>query len=240
MGSTITTPTTDAAKQWDGWGTGLKPAHEPIILARKPLAGTVAENVLAFGTGALNIDASRVGTDTRFNPPTSTGATPAMGSFAMCDGQGSTVQGRWPTNLIHDGSEEVVALFPEQSGGGQPTRRGGDGQRDVFGQFHGGEAGPGVGPSSGNAARFFYSPKADKADRFSEAGNTHPTVKPVDLIRYLIRLVTPPGGTVLDPFLGSGTTLKAAHGEWQAIGIELEERYCEIAAKRLSQEVLAL
>lgn len=194
----ITAPATDAARQWQGWGTALKPALEPITVARKPLVGTVAENVLTHGTGALNIDGCRVGTEIRFNPPTSKGVTPAMGSFAMCDGQGSTVAGRWPANLIHDGSDEVVGL-------------------------------------TGSAARFFYCAKASKADR--EANNNHPTVKPTALMQYLCRLVTPPGGTVLDPFMGSGSTGKAAMLEgFNFIGIERDPDYVKIAEARIGAE----
>jgi site-specific DNA-methyltransferase (adenine-specific) len=160
----ITAPATPEAKQWEGWGTALKPALEPITVARKPLIGTVAENVLQHGTGAINVDGGRVGE-------------------------------RWPANFIHDGSEEVTDLL-------------------------------------GSAARFFYCAKASKRDR--DEGNHHPTVKPTDLMRYLCRLVTPPDGTVLDPFMGSGSTGKAAVLEgFRFIGIEREEEYCEIAKARI-------
>jgi len=160
----ITAPSTEAAKQWEGWGTALKPAMEPITVARKPLIGTVAENVLQHGTGAINVDGSRV--------------------------EG----GRWPANFIHDGSDEVVGLLNE-------------------------------------AARFFYCAKASKADR---GENHHPTVKPIDLMRYLCRLVTPPNGIVLDPFNGSGSTGCAAMLEgFQYIGIEREAEYIAISEKRI-------
>jgi predicted RNA methylase len=160
----ITAPATEAARQWQGWGTALKPALEPITVARKPQAGTVAANVLEHGTGALNVEGCRVG-------------------------------GRWPANLIHDGSEEPAALL-------------------------------------GDAARFFYCAKASRSDRGE--GNNHPTVKPTDLMRYLCRLVTPPGGTVLDPFMGSGSTGKAAMLEgFRFIGIERDAEYIKIAQARI-------
>jgi DNA modification methylase len=187
-------PATAEAAQWQGWGTALKPALEPITLARKPFKGTVAANVLQHGTGALNIDGCRVG-DNANNPHTATG--PAQpGGFAMqSSGLGSTVQGRWPANLIHDGSDEVEAVL-------------------------------------GEAMRFFYCPKPSKAERGE--GNAHPTVKPVGLMRYLCRLVTPPGGIVLDPFCGSGTTGVAAALEgFDFAGIEREAEYLEIARRRL-------
>jgi site-specific DNA-methyltransferase (adenine-specific) len=198
----ITAPATPEAKQWAGWGTALKPALEPITVARKPLTGTVAENVLAHGTGALNVDGCRVGTD---------GGT-AKGSKPMGEGNGiygaglhgaceitQLSAGRWPANLTHDGSEEVVGLLND-------------------------------------AARFFYCAKASKADRGDD--NHHPTVKPTDLMRYLCRLVTPPGGTVLDPFAGSGSTGKAAALEgFRFIGIEREAEYVEIARARIAAAV---
>jgi DNA modification methylase len=181
-----------------GWGTALKPALEPITVARKPLIGTVAENVLQHGTGAINVDGCRVGTDggTKHNDG-------EKGTTKNCYGNGLFVEfgkpviglGRWPANFIHDGSEEVTDLL-------------------------------------GSAARFFYCAKASKRDR--DEGNHHPTVKPTDLMRYLCRLVTPPDGTVLDPFMGSGSTGKAAVLEgFRFIGIEREEEYCEIAKARI-------
>jgi site-specific DNA-methyltransferase (adenine-specific) len=160
----ITAPVTPEAIEWEGWGTALKPAFEPIVLARKPLSeATVAENVLRWRTGALNIDGSRTAPD-----------------------QDMTKNGRWPANVFTDGSADVVAMFP------------------------------------GNAARIFYSAKADKADR---AGSKHPTVKPVSLMQWLTRLITPPGGTVLDPFAGSGTTGEAAYRE--GLDVVLMEREAE-------------
>jgi len=232
----ITAPSTDAAKQWQGWGTALKPALEPITVARKPLVGTVAENVLQHGTGAINVDGGRV--------------------------EG----GRWPANFIHDGSEEVVGLFP-LTGGGSYSKSGGrnlDGPSRAFGSFDQSvKNAPDNYGDSGSAARFFYCAKASKADRDagcegmevrqtvgggglgnpvsgaygsekSPARNHHPTVKPTDLMRYLCRLVTPPNGIVLDPFNGSGSTGCAAVLEgFQYIGIEREAEYIAISEKRI-------
>lgn len=192
---------------WQGWGTALKPAHEPICVARKPLIGTVAENVLAHGTGAINVDGCRVETEAGGRPLREVAALRddvqysgnalvgrVDGSLASSKAVGSTDQGRWPANLIHDGSDEVLEL-------------------------------------AGDAARFFYCAKASKADR---AGSKHPTVKPIALMRYLVRLVTPPNGTLLDPFSGSGTTLEAAvRGGFNVIGIELSEEYVENIIKRM-------
>lgn len=226
----VTAPATDAARQWQGWGTALKPAWEPIVLARKPLDGTVAETVLQFGTGALNIDECRVKTGESLNGGTYASSTADDGrSIALAGGPlhnaiGEFKQpvGRWPANVIHDGSEEVVAAFPIDGGGGaRPARRGGIG-------FH--EHGSGTNDGTrielddgGSAARFFYSAKADADDRM---GSKHPTVKPVDLMAYLCRLVTPPGGLVLDPFAGSGTTGVACIAEgFRAILIEREPEY---------------
>lgn len=190
-----TAPATDAAKQWEGWGTALKPALEPITVARKPLIGTVAENVLQHGTGAINVDGCRVGTDIVGWGGGGGGVNSWKENGMNKAGMARPVKGRWPANFIHDGSEEVTDLL-------------------------------------GSAARFFYCAKASKRDR--DEGNHHPTVKPTDLMRYLCRLVTPPDGTVLDPFMGSGSTGKAAVLEgFRFIGIEREEEYCEIAKARI-------
>lgn len=217
---------TDAARQWQGWGTALKPALEPITVARKPLDGTVAANVLEHGTGALNVDGCRVGDEVL---PAQVRGVTCMGTFQGADGNVTPARaGRWPANLIHDGSEEVVGLFPQQSSGSRSA-----GVRKGMG-FHGadGDGGPAIQGSSGSAARFFYCAKASKADRGD--GNHHPTVKPTDLMRYLCRLVTPPGGVVLDPFMGSGSTGKAAVAEgFRFIGIEREAEYLEIARRRI-------
>jgi site-specific DNA-methyltransferase (adenine-specific) len=210
-------PATEAARQWSGWGTALKPALEPITMARKPLIGTVAANVLEHGTGALNVDGCRVGDEVRVASYTS--LAPCRGNKL---GQAGTAEarrgtqcdpveytGRWPANLIHDGSDEVTDLV-------------------------------------GSAARFFYCPKASKAER--EAGlegmesgprtNHHPTVKPIDLMAYLCRLITPPSGTILDPFCGSGSTGIAAMREgFKFIGIELNPEYAKIAQNRIENEL---
>jgi DNA modification methylase len=227
----ITAPATDAARQWAGWGTALKPALEPITVARKPLVGTVAANVLEHGTGALNVDGGRVGTELL---SAMTAGQAKIGTFERGVMVTPERAGRWPANLIHDGSDEVVACFPANAGASAPVK-GTEvsrasvgrvtGERDrVLGTFH---------ADSGSAARFFYCAKASKADR--DEGNNHPTVKPTDLMRYLCRLVTPPGGVVLDPFTGSGSTGKAAVLEgFRFIGIERDPQYIEIARARVA------
>jgi site-specific DNA-methyltransferase (adenine-specific) len=268
-GITPTAPATDAARQWSGWGTALKPAWEPIIVARKPLVGTVAENVLTHGTGAINVDGCRVGANggTRRDGK---GSEPNDSGWENMRGHGvATINaGRWPANLIHDGSEEVVGLFPATKSGGlsgvtyHTNAKPGDGWGRI------GNGGSGTCHSDcGSAARFFYCAKASKADRDegceglelvthqsgmggampvdddgnardrfkAQSRNHHPTVKPSDLMRYLCRLVTPPGGVVLDPFTGSGSTGKAATLEgFRFIGIEREAEYVEIAKARIA------
>jgi len=267
----VTKAATDAAKQWEGWGTALKPAMEPITVARKPLVGTVAENVLTHGTGAINVDGCRVGTEKR--------ETWSCGSanykVSKAEPWRETkhmVQGRWPANIIHDGSDEVVGLFPDSKGSG-PARTLNRGQRDD-GWGMADQPGNLRDAGSGSAARFFYTAKASKADRerglddaptitaavminrepdsagmkspSSGAGRTsgsknpHPTVKPIALMRYLIRLVTPPNGVVLDPFMGSGTTGLAARDEQKSfIGIERDDAYFHIAQHRLNKNAAA-
>jgi site-specific DNA-methyltransferase (adenine-specific) len=194
---TVRAPATDAAKQWQGWGTALKPAHEPIVVARKPLVGTVAANVQQHGTGALNIDGARIGraeSDSSIaGNRTATFGTQETQSGG--DGSGGWKQndaGRWPANVITDGSIDAEWV------------------------------------------RYFYCAKPSKAER-KPAANTHPTVKPLALMRYLVRLVTPPGGTVLEPFAGSGTTLAAAILEgFDAIGCELTDDYLPIIEGRIA------
>lgn len=258
-----------AKNEWSGWGTALKPAHEPICMARKPLAEkTVAENVLKYGTGGINIDESRVD----YN-----GEIPNIGGRAnhtRGDGYGfkelgenieANTQGRFPANLIHDNSEEVRECFPEtgKSTGGRIGNKGS--ALNMMGQDY--EAGdPGYG-DSGNASRFFksiiYQAKASKNERNkgcegleekqyshdggekeienpyqrnkSVATNNHPTVKPIALMEYLIKMVTPKGGIVLDPFAGSGSTLVSAkENGYQYIGIERESEYINIINARLN------
>ena len=310
---TVTAPATPEAQQWDGWGTALKPAIEPIVLARKPIAGTVAANVIAHGTGALNIDACRIG----------------PGESVPGGGSGSA--GRWPANVILSHAEECewrgeravasnahwanstitgygdgigtgkaeyhgpgarpgtetvedwdcvpgcpVRALDEQSGtltsGANPTRRRSDKFRTAYGDFEGeSECIPARGADSGGASRFFYCAKTSSAERNAgldhlpiagrtddgygsiqtpngearstprenwnprEVRNPHPTVKPIELMRWLVRLVTPPGGTVLDPFCGSGSTGCAAVLEdFDFVGIEREAEYVALAEARIS------
>lgn len=203
------TPATDAARQWSGWGTALKPALEPITMARKPLIGTVSENVLTHGTGAINVDGTRIKIDDDdpihkavwTSRPSKIGL-PSVG-FVTSNKDGDrrtceTSKGRWPANLIHDGSSEACLALK-------------------------------------SGARFFYSAKTGKDDR--ETDNNHPTVKPTTLMAYLCRLVTPPGGTVLDPFMGSGSTGKAATvNGFRFIGIERDPAYHKIAEARISNQ----
>lgn len=226
------------AKAWDGWGTALKPAWEPICLARKPLIGTVAENVLTHGTGALNIDGCRVpaGDNVRFER--------APGNVSRenwrkgtCVGAAIPVDhGRWPANLVHDGSEEVLAAFPEAPGQLRSVgpANGAKDSVNCYGDFGPREQFNPHG-DSGSAARFFYTTKADAEDRL---GSKHPTVKPLDLMQWLVRLVTPKGGTVLDPFAGTGTTGEAAWREgMRAILIEREAEYQADIARRMELAV---
>jgi len=258
-------PATKEAKQWDGWGSALKPAHEPIVVARKPLIGTIVENVLEHGTGGLNIDVCRI----EHNDPMITrkdfdSNTGEIFQRAKGDEAGPSAKGRFPANFIHDGSDEVVSQFPDTKGATSRT------DTTSTGMFAGGDAGT-VYPDSGSAARFFYCAKASKAERniglehlpnvertdyggfHSEEGlinngrnpenrelmkNPHPTVKPVNLMKYLCRLVTPKNGIVLDPFMGSGTTGIAATQEgFNFVGIEMDDEYIKIANYRISHWV---
>lgn len=232
----ITAPATPDAAKWQGWGTALKPALEPITVARKPLdQKTVAANVLAHGTGAINIDACRVPLTgaadaaefennhrvTERLPQSYDGEPLGLhdGGWKQRVGDAVIPEGRWPANVIHDGSDEVVSAFPANAGAAAPVKgneassvhKNAYGERErVAGTFFG---------DAGSAARFFYAAKASRKDRGE--GNNHPTVKPTDLMRYLCRLVTPAGGVVLDPFVGSGSTGKAAVLEgFQFIGID--------------------
>lgn len=264
-GIPVTAPATESARKWEGWGTALKPAWEPIVMARKPFVGTVVDNVLKHGTGAINIDACRIEVADEAYARNHSGDRGHAGTRGAADrgatdmrpgGGSASAIGRWPANLIHDGSAEVEALFPRDAGASAPVRGSepsaasvgrvtGDRAR-VPGAFH---------ADKGSAARFFYCPKASRADRnegcealplieakhygqarnngsgglrngdgsITPQANVHPTVKPTDLMRYLCRLVTPPGGTVLDIFMGSGSTGKAAVLEgFSFIGIELD------------------
>jgi site-specific DNA-methyltransferase (adenine-specific) len=281
----ITAPATDEAQQWSGWGTALKPAHEPIVMARKPIDGTVANNVLKHGVGGINIDGCRVETTDNFDNvvgrPIQKLATRREGetddeyrsrvleSPAQQEALAKLKElGRFPANFIHDGSEEVLALFPDTKGGTAIRRNsggntfGGENKKPAMNDLGYGD--------DGSAARFFYCAKASKAERnaglegmpaewkaaanfrpnhmekalegdsgnpfgrFQPTQNFHPTVKPIALMRYLVRLVTPPNGTVLDPFTGSGTTLVAAVLEgFNSIGMELTADYLPIINARV-------
>lgn len=245
----LTAPATDDARRWSGWGTALKPAHETIVVARKPLAGTVAANVLAHGTGALNIDATRVGETVETWPATRSwnGWGAALKGEHKGDTQstGDAPAGRWPSNVVLD--EAAAAELDRQSGiltsGANPTRRGSDKFRDAYGEFAGqSECTPARGVDTGGASRFFpvfrYEPKAPTAERPRDGAAAHPTVKPLDLMRWLVRLVTPPGGVVLDPFAGSGTTAEACVIEgFRCITVEREPSYLPLIVARLSKPI---
>ena len=281
-----TTPASAAAQQWAGWGTALKPAMEPITVARKPPDGTVAANVLEWGTGGLNINGCRVefqcDSDKDSAKPQGKATTKANGAAAATPDAGRGIEriefpikqhaaGRWPANIIHDGSQMVMDLFPAKAGAAAPVKRGFDGASNgIYGDFaNKGDDGASFYDDSGSAARFFYCAKASRSERDAgcedmdhvtageitggreegsaglqspRAGagrtaggkNIHPTVKPLALMRYLVRLVTPPGGTTLDPFLGSGTTALAALQEgFSVIGIERDEHSHKTAMQRI-------
>lgn len=215
----------------DGQGTALKPASEHWILIRKPCSEkTVAANVIKWGTGAINIDASRIGSEERFNHPRRTAATAAMGSFSNCEGQGSNVTGRFPANLVLD--EEAAAMLDQQSGVRPTSFREGESGSEKIGMFTKSKRMQTY-PDTGGASCFFYCAKASKSDKGVD--NVHPTVKSTKLMSYLITLITPPGGIVLDPFMGSGSTGVAAKNGFQFIGIEKDSNYFEIAKKRLGE-----
>jgi len=239
----ITAPHSDEAKQWDGWGTALKPSFEPITLARKPLDGTVAENVIKWGVGGINIDATRIGNDT-----VGWGGKAAGGQTWTGDNNGlgknsapRPVEGRWPANLVLD--EDQAAELDKQSGDvpgavGMTLYGAGSsiGPRGL--KSHGNPIGQPGQRDFGGAARFFYVAKPDHKERPKSGGVQHPTVKPLSLMQWLIRLVVPEGGTVLDPFAGSGTTLEAAVREHvQSIGIEREDDYLPLIKQRLERAV---
>jgi site-specific DNA-methyltransferase (adenine-specific) len=287
----ITAAATPEARRWEGWGTALKPAHEPIVVARKPLAGTVAGNVLVWGTGGLNIDGCRVGTDEiktsgarAANITGDTRSAVAAGMYGPSEGVNTTHTGRWPANVVFDrtAGEALDQQSGERPAGTFPSERG----ASVATSFASGRQ-PGDQPAhrltdKGGASRFFtqadfgpddwpfvyqakpsrkernagldglpekrkvFNGKSDKPgsmqpgsveDRQTAqpAANHHPTVKPVALMRHLVRLVTPPGGTVLDPFAGSGTTLVAAVLEgFDAIGCEMTDEYLPIIEGRVA------
>jgi site-specific DNA-methyltransferase (adenine-specific) len=304
-------PETDEAKQWSGWGTQLKPAHEPIVMARKPVIGSIRENVLEHGTGAINIDATRVIPSNdeleAFQGNWDRKAS-GMAEYSKLDGSvqsGQQIQsslkdindykptGRFPANVIHDGSDEVVSLFPSTDTKNNPPKKYSNktGFREgyVNGVAPDKEIEHTIYNDGGSAARFFYCPKVSRSERHigfdpnsqgviidsevfgktpvcldcgktrngstkhdgcdpenigfqerrtersSEVGNNHPTVKPIELMKYLIKLVTPPNGHILDPFNGSGSTgCAAVELGYDYTGIELDPNYVEIATKRIS------
>ena len=237
----VTAPATEAARQWDGWGTALKPAHEPIVMARKPLDGTVAANVTRHGTGAINVDGCRIGTNDTLGRASAGWLSGGYvgGDSPKWDSRGVTVEGgRWPANIMHDGSAEVLAGFPVTG----PARAAQRGTRTgSVTNFGGSDGVRGHDDAGGTAARFYYCGKASRAERErglthtkGERRNIHPTVKPAAIMRWLIRLVTPPAGTVLDPYAGSGTTGVACALEgFKFIGCELSPEYAAIARARI-------
>ncbi|MCK9319545.1 DNA methyltransferase [Methanoculleus sp.] len=264
----LTAPSTEEAKQWQGWGTALKPAMELWTLARKPLKGTVAQNVLEYGVGGLNIDGCRVGVE----EITTNGSGKQKNSWLPKSDKplNTTHTGRFPANLIHDGSEEVVSLFPHTESGkmtSQHQRHTDGSPNGIYGKFDVNHPLSETYGDEGSASRFFYVPKASQKERnFGLEGfvkkqkvfngqsdksskemkgveakfttkpkaNIHPTVKPIDLMRYLVRMITPKGGIVLEPYAGSGTTLIACKLEsMQYVGIEIEKDYIDIIEARL-------
>lgn len=238
-------PVTETAKQWQGWGTALKPAFEPIVVARKPLSGTVAANVQEHGTGALNIDACRVGDEVRINPPGSTAPRVAMGGGWREDAEPTVAQGRWPANVLLD--DTAAAELDAQSGITKSAQR--TGKRTgkdagTFGVFAGQESVTMGHDDEGGASRFFpvfkYQAKAPTRERPKVDGVAHPTVKPLELMRWLVKLVTPAGGLVLDPFAGSGTTIEAALLEgMRVVGIEREAEYLPLIEQRITRVTAA-
>lgn len=267
----ITAPATDLAKQWDGWGTALKPANEPICLARKPLEGTVAQNIERWGVCGINIDGCRIEGKPR--------TTHAAGNFRTQDNetgifgggfgirQNPSPQGRWPANLLLD--ETAAEMLDAQS---WILKNGGQNKTSIkgVGMFMNGSKDSGssnFAGASGGASRFFYVAKASRGERNAglegeykqkqgarpksadasgkfpdhdhreTGGNNHPTVKPIKLMEYLCKLITPPGGTILDPFMGSGTTGVAAQNlGFKFVGVEMNEEYFEIAKRRVCGE----
>jgi DNA modification methylase len=236
----LTAPATADAKRWHGWGTALKPAFEPIVVARKPLIGTVAANVLEHGTGALDIDACRIPT-TEVRVQGSQASTGATGFGGKREGGKVYSTGRWPANVILD--EAAAAEVDRQSGKTKSTRsvRKRGGGSTVYGTLPSGDCPPTGADDEGGASRFFYVAKAPTKERPSYTKDdgtvvTHLTVKPLSLMRQLVRLVTPPGGLVLDPFAGSGATIEAAILEGFGVrGIELEADHIPLIQQRIDR-----
>jgi DNA modification methylase len=243
----ITAPATPAAQQWQGWGTALKPAHEPIVVARKPLIGTVAANVLEWGVGAMNIDGCRIGTEQRINSPGSTNPRIAMNDGWRQDAKPTLATGRWPANVVlshtifcGDTCAEgcPVAELDRQSGINKSTAGGKSGSNAYPGSWtEDNKDRPRAGHTdTGGASRFFYVAKANKRERPNVDGVAHPTVKPLALMQWLVRLVTPAGGTVLEPFAGSGTTVEAALLEGcNVLAIEKTEDYLPLINARIER-----
>jgi len=237
-GNSKTLPATPEAAQWSGWGTALKPACEDWWLCRKPLSErTIAQNVLRWGTGGINVDGGKVGTSKDMNPRDFDDRRRTSAKFSkiyrhaeLRRGTGNVPNGRWPANVTHDGSPEVLAGFPVTKSGGRDGPSSANENR-IF-KLHGGPCMS----SEGSAARFFYCAKASKKERnIGGVNNRHPTVKSLSLMRYLVRLITPPGGTVLDPFMGSGTTgMACVHEGFEFIGYEKDRESFEIAKRRIA------
>lgn len=253
----------DSAGLWEGWGTALKPSFEPIVVARKPLSGTVAANVLEHRTGALNIDRCRVPGDNSATINRRKGSTAFLSDRPAREAEASgriesrtsperyreerpgELIGRWPTNVVLD--EYQAAALDQQVGvlksGANPTRRGSDKFRNAYGEFAGQtECVAHRGANEGGASRFFpvfrYEAKAPSSERPSAGGVAHPTVKPLELMRWLVRLVTPPNGLVLDPFAGSGTTAEACiHEHMRCITVEREPDYLPLILSRLTKPI---
>ena len=257
-----TIPSTPEAQLWHGWGTALKPAHEPIVVAMKPIDGNFVNNALTWGVAGLWIDGGRVGTEEKLVRP-AIQRKPGEAIFPLGAGRQDEPSGRFPANLIHDGSDEVVELFPmtHPAGNKEPSPA----DKGMFGVGRMAFRNT-YGDDGRSASRFFYCAKASRSERNAglegmeervghnaygdykgtpEHGtnmtntprqNHHPTVKPIELMRYLVRLTkTPTGGVVLDPFMGSGTTGIACELEGREfIGIEREAEYVEIAEKRIA------
>ena len=244
----ITKPGTDEARQWDGWNTQLKPSHEPICLARKPISEkTIAENILKWGTGGLNIDACRIPTsETITNHSRSAESAVSKGKYGdskeqkthQTKGQGD---GRFPANIILDEEAgRLIDLQAPKTGAFAPVKSGYNGESNgIYGDYStkGDDGASFHADGLQGASRFFYCPKTSKSERNAglDLQNHHPTIKPVKLMEYLIKLVTPPNGVVLDPFMGSGSTGIAARNlGFRFVGIEKEKEYCEIAERRIS------
>lgn len=239
----VSAPSSPLAIKYDGWNTNLKPATESIVLARKPLIGTVAANVMEHGTGGLNIDGCRIGDEERtYNGSGAqksklrnhdTGDTGIGYADGSSKNREYTATGRYPANVLHDGSPEVLQFFPSAPGQLGPSRTTpGEKTNAIYGKMnHNSEQMLPRKDESTSAARFFYCAKSSSSERGNF--NDHPTVKPIDLMRWLVRLITPPGGVVYDPFAGSGSTLIAAFQEgFECVGSELDAHYCDIYEKR--------